>query len=305
MMRFFLVFAVSLTFSWQTIAQSSKYSTWSDPSQPSNQTQSNAEVRTFAEKLNKLVDEAEKARAADPMFLKDLRALANSYSAPTLRTIFSDTFEDGNYTHGPTWNVVSGAYFIESGWGLRNKILDTNQSTQSKTKVDSGEDLAIALLGSILQQATGAQQQQQTAAPAQSQENLITSSVRVSNAFTMSLDVSSWIANGHFEVGVFQGTNASVGYRLVYRSGQQLQLMKVGSKGRTVIAQSNATLSIEDKKFHAIKWSRGTNGQMFVTIDGTEIIRVSDRSFSDAFDGVRLSDQGGDFIVKRITIDGT
>lgn len=304
MTRFFLVFVFSVTLSWQASAQSSKYSTWSDPSQPTGQVQNGAEVRTFAEKLNKLVDDAEKARAADPTFLKDLRALANSYAAPTFRTIFSDTFEDGNYTQGPIWNVVSGSYFIENGWGLRNKILEATQTTQSQTKANSGEDIAIALLGSILQQATGAQQQQQAATPTQSKENLITSSVRISNAFVLSMDVSSWIANGHFEAGVFQGTNASTGYRLSYHSGQPLQLIKVGSKGRTVIAQSNATLSIEDKKFHTIKWSRGSDGQMIVTVDGTKMINVSDRSFSDAFDGVRLSDQGGDFIVKRITVDG-
>ena len=307
MKRFLLIFLVSLTWPTVALAQTPKYSTWSDPSQPSAQSSSNADVTEFADKLNKLIDEAEKARAADPMFLKDLRDLANSYAAPTRRIIFSDTFEDGNYTQGPAWNVASGAYFIESGWGLRNKILETGQTTQNEQKVDTGEDLAIALLGSILQQATGAQQQQQAAAQTQNKtkENLITSSLRISNSFAMSMEVSSWVANGHFEAGVFQGSNASTGYRMVYQSGQPLQLVKVGSKGRTVIAQSNAALSIEDKKFHAIEWSRAPGGQMVVSVDGIEMIRATDRSFSDAFDGVRLSDQGGDFIVKRISVDGS
>lgn len=307
MMRFFLVFIISVAVPSLPLAQSSKYSTWSDPTKPATQGQNNAELKTFKDRLNKLIDEAEKARAADPTFLKDLRALAGSSVTPALRTIFSDAFEDGNYTQGPAWNVVSGAYFIESGWGLRNKILEAGQTTQSETKANSGEDLAIALLGSILQQATGGQQQQQqqTAATSQAQENLITSTVRISNAFTMMLDVSSWVSNGHFEAGVFQGSNASTGYRLQYKTGQPLKLIKVGSKGQTVIAQSNSAIAIEDKKFHTIKWSRGADGQMMVTVDGTEMVRVSDRSFSDAFDGIRLSDQGGDFIVKRIAIDGT
>jgi len=303
MMRFFLVFAISLTLPLVVSAQTPKYSTWSDPSKPSAQGVGNAEVKTFVDELNKLINDAEKAKAADPVFLKDLRALANSYSAPTLQTIFSDAFEDGNFTQGPTWNVASGAYFIENGWGLRNKILTSGQAAQTENKVNSGEDLAVALLGSILQQATGAQQP--TKAPvAETKENLITSSVRISNTFSMTLDYSSWGANGHFEAGVFQGGNATTGYRVVYRSGQPLQLIKVGSKGRSVIAQSSTALTIEDKKFHAIKWSRTADGQMVVSIDGTEMISIVDKSFSDAFDGVRISDQGGDFIVKRIAIDG-
>lgn len=303
MFRFFLVFTILLASPLATLAQTTKYSTWSDPSQPSAQTAGNTEVKTFADKLNRLINDAEKAKAADPIFLKDLRALANSYSTPVLHTVFSETFEDGNYTQAPTWNVVSGAYFIENGWGLRNRILATEQPAQTENKNNSGEDIAIALLGSILQQATGGQQQQ--AAPlAQAQENLITSSVRLSNAFTMTLDFSSWLDNGHFEAGVFQGGNATTGYRILYKSGQPLQLIKVGSKGKSTIAQSNTLLSIEDKKFHSVKWSRATDGQMIVTIDGTEMIRVTDSSFSDAFDGIRVSDQGGDFIVKRIAIDG-
>lgn len=306
MMRFFFVFILSIAVPSLSMAQSSKYSTWSDPTKSDAQGQNNAELKTFKDRLNKLVDDAEKARAADPAFLKDLRALAGSsgsYNTPTLRTIFSDAFDDGNYTQSPSWNVVSGAYFIENGWGLRNKILDAGQAAQTETKSNSGEDLAIALLGSILNQATGGQQQQ--AAPAaQTQENLITSTVRISNAFAITLDVSSWVANGHFETGVFQGSNASTGYRLLYQTGLPLQLIKVGSSGRTVIAQSNAALSIEDKKFHAIKWSRDANGQMNVLFDGTNMINVTDRSFSDPFDGIRISDQGGDFIVKSVTIDG-
>lgn len=306
MKRFLLIFLLSLALPAVALAQTSKYSTWSDPSKPASQGAGTADVTGFADKLNKLIDEAEKARAADPTFLKDLRALANSYSIPTLRTIFSDTFEDGNYTQGPAWNVSSGAYFIESGWGLRNKILEAGQPAQTEQKVESGEDLAVALLGSILQQATGAQQQQQAAASAQTrpQENLITSSVRISNAFVMEMDVSSWVANGHFEAGLYQGSNANVGYRILYQSGQPLQLLKVGSKGRSTIAQSNTLLTIEDKKFHTIRWSREASGEMIVSVGGKEMIRVTDKSFSDAFDGVRLSDQGGDFIVKRISVDG-
>ena len=53
-----------------------------------------------------------------------------------------------------------------------------------------------------------------------------------------------------------------------------------------------------------MQWSRSADGHMVVIVDGTEMIRITDRSFSDAFDGIRISDQGGDFIVKRVVVDG-
>lgn len=303
MTRFFLILALGLALPATASAQNSTYSTWSNPANPTSTAPANSDATTLADKLNALVDKAEKAKAADPVFLRDLRALANSYSAPSLKIVFSDDFKDGEYTQNPTWQVISGNYFIESGWGLRNKIIQQNQPTQSSGQTNTGEDLAVALLGSILQQATGAQRQ---AAPAPvSSENLIASSVQISNAFILKMDISSWIAGGHFEAGVFQGSAAKTGYRVVYQSGQPLQIVKVGGKGRTLVSQSSSLLTLEDKKFHSINWSRNASGEMVVSADGQELIRVVDKSFSDAFDGVRISDQGGDFIVKKITVSGT
>ena len=44
---------------------------------------------------------------------------------------------------------------------------------------------------------------------------------------------------------------------------------------------------------------------MRVTLDGSEIMATSDRAFSDPFDGVRISDKGGDFIIKQVKVSGS
>ena len=44
---------------------------------------------------------------------------------------------------------------------------------------------------------------------------------------------------------------------------------------------------------------------MRVSVDGAEVMTVTDRAFSYPFHGVRISDRGGDFIIKRITVKGT
>jgi hypothetical protein len=285
-----VLFAVLLVLPARAEAQDSRYSTWSDPS-----AQDSADDRSldeFIEKLNKLIDEAEKAKAADPVFLQDLRNLASGAETPWNTVVLDDSFADGNFTSNPTWEVLSGEYFIETGWGLRNRLITAAQGEQSSS---GGDDLAKTIIGTILKRATG---QQDTAGGSTS--NVIVTRTDVSNAFSLQMELSSWEPDGNFDVGVFQGEKATLGYRLLYASGKGVQLHRVGSSGSSVIATSEP-LSIEDKEFHTVTWTRGTDGMMRVSVDGTEMLAATDRAFSDPFDGVRISNTSGDFIVKRIT----
>lgn len=274
----------------QADAQSSRYSTWSDPS-----AQGGEDLKTFIEKLNKLIDAAEKAKAADPVFLQDLRNLANGAKSPWNTVVLDDAFADGNFTANPAWEVLSGEYFIETGWGLRNKLIQ--QQPQQSGGSAGGDDLAKVLLGTILKKATGQQ------GASQPTSNVIVTRTKITNAFQIALELSSWEPDGNFTVGVFQGQAANIGYRLLYTSGKGVQLHRVGNSGSSVVATSEP-LTLEDKKFHAITWNRGTDGAMRISVDGKEVISTSDRGFSDPFDGVRISNTSGDFIVKKITAKG-
>lgn len=276
-------------------AQDTRYSTWSDP-QASAAADTNAEMQGFIARLNTLIDEAEKAKAADPVFLKDLRALASGAAQPWNTVALDDAFNDGNFTANPVWQVLAGAYFIETGWGLRNKLI---QAQPAQSSASGGDDLAKALLGQILKRATGQPNTATTVA-----ENLIVSRAKITNAFQLDFEVSSWVAESHLEVGLFQGEQAATGYRLLYISGKGLQLIRIGSSGSSVLATS-APLTLEDKKSHPVIWTRSGEGVMRVSVDGAEIMTATDRAFSDPFDGVRISDRGGDFIIKRITAKGT
>ncbi len=297
-MRTLMIIALSILLLPNVLsAQSSRYSTWADPS---SRTAANPALDSFVEELNKLIDDAEKARAADPTFLRDLRNLANGQKVTPLKVLVSDTFADGDYTNNPTWQIVSGDYFIENGWGLRNRLITANAQTSSSSSGNSGEDFAKAVLGQILKRATNTPSQQTAAT-----ENLIALRAPISNAFVLEVEMSSWDANNHFELGVFQGQQPHAGYRLLYVSGKGIQLHRVGNSGSSVIATSSEAIAIEDKDFHNIVWSRGDDGSMRVSLNGTEVIATSDRGFSDPFDGVRISDKGGDFIIKRIKVSGS
>ena len=83
--------------------------------------------------LRALIDEAEHSRAADPLFLKDLKALAKKYdvarpaarAAATPVQLMRDDFRDGDYTRGVRWTVVSGKFWVEDAVGLRTLVTQT------------------------------------------------------------------------------------------------------------------------------------------------------------------------------------
>ena len=151
-MRFLIVLTLLFAMISPVRAQT-KYSTWSKP----NRGPGPGTTRDMIKRLDKLIDAAEKARAADPAFLRDLRDLARSYDAaaslPANRTVLSDDFADGDFTANPVWTVSTGRYWVERGWGLRSAIsvVDPNQQQQQQpSKKDRNRDAAIALLGAML-----------------------------------------------------------------------------------------------------------------------------------------------------------
>ena len=62
---------------------------------------------------------------------------------------------------------------------------------------------------------------------------------------------------------------------------------------------------LEDKRTHVILWTRDRFGEMSVSVDGKELIKTNDRRFLESFTGFKLTNHGGDYIISRVTIDGT
>ena len=290
-------------------AQSTTYSKWQNPdsSAPAN----NEKLQEFIKKLNTLIDKAEKAQAASPEFLRDLRDLATGFERPWRNLVLADTFADGNFTANPVWQVSAGEYWIEKGWGLRTSVDPNAQaSAQPQSQPLKGKDAAAAIFGQILNQALGGKKQaetQQAAGPATSA--VIHTNAVVSNAFSIALEMSAWTAKGRIEIAAFQGQFAgpgrSPGYRLVYQPEGRLELHRVSSRGISIIDGTSELPSLLDKKFHQVVWLRHRDGRMEVSIDGTTLLKTTDRGFSDPFSGLAIINSGGDYIFKQVRIDGT
>ncbi|MDA0305438.1 MAG: hypothetical protein O3B76_04025 [Proteobacteria bacterium] len=284
-------------------ASAQQYQQWNNPDNsaaPAN----DARLRDFTERLNGLIDKAEKDRAADPRFLQDLRDLAIGTNTPSSRQLLSDDFGDGDFTHNPVWTVAQGKYWVEKGWGLRSTV--KKQATQEPQR-RSGKDAAAAIFGQILQQAIDPDGKSGSGGSTSSAGTpaAIRTAVPISNAFKLEMEFSSWVAPGavpgRLEIAVYQNT---ADYILAYQPGGAFELVRASPRGANVI-DSRTGPSLENKKTHHLVWTRQTDGQMRVAIDGEEILTTNDRSTAKPFDGLRIVNRGGDYIIKRIAVTET
>ena len=305
-MRFWAVLAVSILIPVFASEAGQHYRSWTGPDAPSQA--GTQRQQDFVDKLKGLIDEAEKARAADPQFLGDLRGLAREYDRPRRRVVLSDRFEDGDFTDNPAWTVTQGRYWVERGWGLRSAV-KAGAAAQSAPQPEprKGRDAAAAIFGRILQQAIDPEGKLgggQTAGGAPA--TAIQIALALTNAFAVEIDLSSWSAEGRLEIGPYQGApkgaERAQGYVLAYTPGGELELLRVSPRGSSIIDRRTGLVALEDKKTHRLLWTRNADGLMTVSIDGREVLKASDKAFRGPFDGLRIVNQGGDYIFKRIAV---
>lgn len=280
-------------------AQGQGASSWSDPD--AEAPADDARLEELIDKLDKQIDNAEQKGSAHPRFLKNLRALADSYRKKRPVVLLSDDFSDGDFTANPAWVVSEGRYYIERGFGLRSTV-----STAPPAEEGGGgnEDLGGGLLGLVLKKAL---KKKGGAAPPEVPKSAAAHlQGQIVNAFTINLEIYSMQGQGLFEFGPYQGADRGSGYRLVYRPGGQpgLQLQRVSQRGAGVVDSHSPGLFLEDQKTHAIEWTRSPRGEMVVSVDGKELIRALDQGFKDPFDGFAMTNRGGDYILRKIIVSG-
>ena len=61
---------------------------------------------------------------------------------------------------------------------------------------------------------------------------------------------------------------------------------------------------LEDGNMHKITWQRSASGQMTVLFDGQQIMQVRDRSYRDPFNGFVMTNRGGDYAIRSVSIFG-
>jgi hypothetical protein len=306
----------------QTASAQTKYNTWSDPSAPKpTSSQNSGNLQKLIDELNKMVGEAERDRAAAPAFLRDLRDLTRRYDVPWRVDLVNETFSDGDFTANPVWQVSSGRWWVEKGFGLRaafeNTTSQPQSSSDSQQKSQGNDDLGKQLLGAILNQALGGNQQNRsnggggsTSSSTQSSNSKLAAihlDRSISNAFSLQLEFTSWRKDSSLEIMTFQGNERKMGYRLLYRPGNStgLEIGRTSRFGSNTIQNYRQSLDLEDKSTHMLLWNRDRVGNMTVSLDGKQLMAVTDQSFQDPFSGLSLINHNGDFIISKVALKGT
>ncbi len=268
----------------------SRYGSWKE--------QANGGQTKLLKELEDLIGEAEKARAADPRFLRDLRALVRRHSNAWPEQIVYDDFTDGDFTQNPTWTVASGYFRVNRSGGLESSSYQ--QREQSRETSDSNRDVAVRLLEQLLNPNKGGQQQQQQR---QGGPGEIFLAKQVPNAFSLSAELSGG-GDAGFELGVYQGQKRTVGYRLIYTPKDGMVLLRIGARGSSVVDRAAPKANLLDGKDRTLVWQRDGDGLMSVSIDGAKLFDTTDRGFRDPFDGFHMFNRGGDLTLFTLAIDG-
>jgi hypothetical protein len=181
-------------------------------------------LQRLTDELNALIDDAERARAADPRFLSDLRDLARRYAWPWTVRIVSDDFSDGDVSRNPAWSVWGADLRVHRRRGVTMRVAAPAQ-TEPPKPVDQKSDADLpgavfkTLLGQLARPEQRSGETQSPATPEPETESGMKLAAAVPNAFAIPLNLQSATqGTGRFEVGVTQG-NANSGYRLAYNTG--------------------------------------------------------------------------------------
>jgi hypothetical protein len=278
-----------------TTTTTPQYSQWSGAK--------DQQLKALIADLKAKIAAAEQSQAASPDFLADLKALSakfdalqaagasttTSSSGPASGTkVFADDFSDGEYTSNPTWKVSAGTWKVDTKGthhGLSSKIGGTQKLNLNN------------VLGSILnQQNTNGQGQEQFAS--------IYTPVKLPNAFTLKVTLTSRDTQGALNLGVYQGASGSTLYRMVYQPGGTpgIAIQKVTSSGVTTLGSSTGSLSLEDGQPHDLVLARDASGGMTVTVDGKTAATAKDTSLTGDMTGLLFVNSGGSYYIRSVIV---
>ncbi|WP_428622936.1 hypothetical protein [Sedimenticola sp.] len=272
----------------------------------------NEQLQNLVDQLRELTDKARQQRAADRWLLNDLEELISRHDWPWRNELLSEDFSDGDYDQNPSWQVISGQFWVDGRLGLRSRSEAAAAEPAASEQPAQKQDLGKALLGALLQEALRGKEKNQPseAAPADKRHEPaeIQLPLQIPTVFALQLELS--VHNpprepGQIEFGLYQDSEGDTGYQMNLLLGERSSLELLSRiNGRTRVIESVAMDSIGDGQTHTIEWRRDPNGQTDVLIDEKPLVRVRDHAFRHPFKQLAIRNQAGDFAVGSVILHG-
>jgi len=274
---------------------------------------SNAKTQQLVNELKTLTDQAEQNRSASYRFIDQLRDLTARYDWPWGKRVLFDDFRDGDFRQNPAWYSSSNDFWVTRSVGLRTELdrplnqSRTNQpiSPRHDRKKEAREAILGMILGGGIEQTEPQQRPSRTFGhPVRAD---ISTNLGIDNAFAITVKLSAMgrgNRDGSFEFGPYQRQNMESGYRLVYQGGARpaFKLVSYRKQMRSVIDLYDRGKLLADGNMHALNWQRTRSGLMTVLLDGKQILSVRDRSYRDPFSGFVMTNRGGDYGIRSVSI---
>lgn len=283
-------------------AADNRYGTWEG---------GGGDTQELVNRLRALTDEAANARAADRRFLEDLRDLIDAYDKPWTATLISDDFRDGDYTRDPAWTLASGDYQVDRRRGLVSEVTagtsagDNGRGDGQGERGDPGAELAMALLDSLLEGARQGQREEAPAARGAAPDASATlyRDERIPDAFSLTLHLEALSRDGEYVVEIYRDRPGDDGYALIFRPDdpRPFELVRT-SRGRTATVEA-ATTDVPPGTFR-LRLTRKAGGAMALEAGGETLFEVRDRTWSEGFAGIALTNRDGRFAVTQVTLLG-
>lgn len=262
------------------------YNRWSDPdadtkpiTAPTKKTNDSAELNALRTKIGALVDDAEKAKAADPNFLKDLRA-AIATNTPYWNTkVIDEQFADGDYSSNPKWTELFGLFAFDKRTGL---------SMMPSGMTGGGGNNPVNVLGAILGGGGGG-----AAGNGNPSDNAGLSLDRtLPNAFAVDVilyagDVAN-AQDANMRIGFTQGTNRRSGYWVTVIPGPSasVALHVITRSGVQQLASARLGSAVRDGDQVRVQAQRRPDGRFRVSVNKQALIDVNESTFKQPYDSL-------------------
>ncbi len=269
-----------------------------------------ATTQQLVDELKRLTGQAERERTASYRFLDQLRELTARYDWPWNRRVLFDDFRDGDFARNPVWYANADNFWVTRSIGLRSQLQQAFASRDAQRQKQPTPEEAIIgmILGGVLQQEQQGDESQRGSRPHATQRADISTPLNLGNAFaiTIRLSVLGRAGGGAFEFGPYQGQDRESGYRLAYLGGARptLQLISYRRGFSSVLDAYQRGPLLGDGNMHTISWRRSASGVMQVLLNGKSLFSVRDRGYRGAFSGFVMTNRGGDYAIRSVTIDG-